>query len=101
MIYRENHTNQGEPEQRIMIPLIYFFPKIHIVMIQYVLSAGFMAKSEDECIQLAKETAMPTHDHPEGIKGAVATALAIHYCIGKKFAYCRNFAYFCNQKIAL
>ena len=40
-----------------------------------------MAKSEDECIQLAKETAMPTHDHPEGIKGAVATVLAIHYCM--------------------
>lgn len=46
-----------------------------------VSAAGFMAKSEDECIQLAKETAMPTHDHPEGIKGAVATALAIHYCM--------------------
>ena len=40
-----------------------------------------MAKSEEECVQLAKETAMPTHDHPEGIKGAVATALAIHYCM--------------------
>ena len=66
-----------------------------------VSAAGFMAKSEDECVQLAKETAMPTHDHPEGIKGAVATALAIHYCIGKKFAYSRNFAYFCNQQIAL
>lgn len=46
-----------------------------------VSAAGFMAKSEEECVQLAKETAMPTHDHPEGIKGAVATALAIHYCM--------------------
>lgn len=46
-----------------------------------VSAAGFLAKSKDECIRLATETAMPTHDHPEGIKGAVATALAIHYCM--------------------
>ena len=44
-----------------------------------VSSAGFMAKSEDECIALATRTAEPTHNHPEGIKGAVATALAIFY----------------------
>ena len=44
-----------------------------------VSAAGFMAKSEEECIDLATRTALPTHDHPEGIKGAVATALAIHY----------------------
>ena len=51
-----------------------------------------MAKSEDECIQLAKETAMPTHDHPEGIKGAVATALAIHYCMnGHDKEYIRKY----------
>jgi ADP-ribosylglycohydrolase len=42
-------------------------------------SAGWLAKSEDECIRLATETAAPTHNHPEGIKGAVATALAIFY----------------------
>ena len=44
-----------------------------------VSAAGFMARSEEECIKLATQTALPTHDHPEGIKGAVATALAIHY----------------------
>ena len=44
-----------------------------------VSAAGFMAKSKDECIELATKTALPTHDHPEGIKGAVATALAIYY----------------------
>ena len=42
-------------------------------------AAGFMAKSEEECINLATQTAMPTHNHPEGIKGAVSTALAIFY----------------------
>lgn len=44
-----------------------------------VSAAGFMAKSVDECIDMATQTALPTHDHPEGIKGAVATALAIYY----------------------
>ena len=42
-----------------------------------VSAAGFLAKTEDECIDLATRTALPTHNHPEGIKGAVATALAI------------------------
>lgn len=41
--------------------------------------AGFLAGSREECIELATRTAMPTHSHPEGIKGAVATALAIYY----------------------
>ena len=42
-------------------------------------SAGWLAQSEEECIRMASETAAPTHNHPEGIKGAVATALAIFY----------------------
>lgn len=53
--------------------------------------AGFLAKSEEECIDLATRTAMPTHNHPEGIKGAVATALAIFYCMeGKDKDYVRT-----------
>lgn len=44
-----------------------------------VSAAGFMAMTPIECIDLATRTAMPTHNHPEGIKGAVATALAIFY----------------------
>lgn len=38
-------------------------------------SAAWMAKSEEECIDLATKTAMPTHNHKEGIKGAVVAAL--------------------------
>lgn len=44
-----------------------------------VSAAGFMAKTKEECIEMATRTALPTHNHPEGIKGAVATALAIYY----------------------
>ena len=56
-----------------------------------VSAAGFMTKSVEECIDLAKKTALPTHDHPEGIKGAVATALAIFYGMqGKDKKYIRK-----------
>ena len=44
-----------------------------------VYAAGVMAKTKEECIDMATRTAMPTHNHPEGIKRAVATALAIFY----------------------
>lgn len=56
-----------------------------------VSAAGFMAKSAEECIELATRTALPTHDHPEGIKGAVATALAIFYAMqGESKEYIRQ-----------
>ena len=40
-------------------------------------SAGWLAQTEEECIRMAHETAAPTHNHPEGFKGAEATAVAI------------------------
>ena len=42
-------------------------------------SAGWLARTEEECIEKATETASPTHNHPEGIKGAVFTAIAIFH----------------------
>lgn len=50
-------------------------------------AAGFMAKDEEDCIYLAEKTASITHNHPEGIKGAIATSTAIYYLMnggGKK-----------------
>ena len=44
-------------------------------------SAGFLATSVEECTHLATLLAAPTHDHPEGIKGSVATALAVFYAV--------------------
>lgn len=56
-----------------------------------VSAAGFMAHTEEECVDLATQTALPTHDHPEGIKGAVATAFAIYHAMhGKDKAYIRS-----------
>lgn len=56
-----------------------------------VSAAAFLAQTKEECIELATQTALPTHNHPEGIKGAVATALAIFYCMqGKDKAFVRR-----------
>jgi len=39
---------------------------------------GLIAGSLDEALELAKISAEVTHDHPEGIKGAAATAAAVY-----------------------
>ena len=38
---------------------------------------SWVANSLEECIQLAKTSAEVTHNHPEGIKGAITIAIAI------------------------
>jgi ADP-ribosyl-[dinitrogen reductase] hydrolase len=38
---------------------------------------AYVAKTQDELLTLAFESAIPTHNHPEGIKGAQATAMMI------------------------
>lgn len=43
-----------------------------------VSSVGAVASSIEECLELAEKSASVTHNHPEGIKGAQATALAIY-----------------------
>ena len=47
-------------------------------------SAGWLTTSEEECIDMATKTAAPCHNHPEGIKGAVATALTIYHLMNGK-----------------
>ena len=38
---------------------------------------AYWARTMEECLDLAEKTALPTHNHPEGIKGAKAIAAAI------------------------
>ncbi len=40
---------------------------------------ALLADSLDEVLELARQSAVVTHNHPEGIKGAQATAMAIYY----------------------
>ena len=46
-----------------------------------VMPVAWYAKSFDECMDLARITAEVTHNHPEGIKGAQATAAIIFVLI--------------------
>ncbi len=39
--------------------------------------AGFLARSLDECLAMAARVTEVTHNHPEGMKGALATSHAI------------------------
>lgn len=56
-----------------------------------VSSAAWLAKTEEECIELATKTAIPTHNHEEGIKGAVVAALTIfHLKNGKDKEFVRT-----------
>lgn len=56
-----------------------------------VSGVAWIAKSEEECIDLAKRSAEVTHNHPEGIKGAIAVAVAIfHNKNGKDKEFIRN-----------
>ena len=43
-----------------------------------VSAVGWMFDSLEKTLEVAKETAIVTHNHPEGIKGAQATAVAIY-----------------------
>ncbi len=43
-----------------------------------VSACGFVASSMEEAIKLSKKVTEVTHNHPEGIKGAEATAVAIY-----------------------
>ena len=42
-----------------------------------VAPVGWFASSLEEALELARETAVVTHDHPEGVKGAKAVAAAV------------------------
>lgn len=49
-----------------------------------VSACGWAAKTLDEALELAKQSAQITHNHPEGIKGAQATATAIFLALSGK-----------------
>lgn len=46
-----------------------------------VSAVGAFAKSTDETLVLAEQSAAVSHNHPEGVKGAQATALAINLAL--------------------
>ena len=52
---------------------------------------GWVAKSEEEVKQLSKKVTEISHNHPDGLKGAEAVAMAVYLArIGKDKAYIRK-----------
>ena len=57
-----------------------------------VSSAGFVSKSLEEARILSRKVTEVTHNHPEGLKGAEATVVAIYMArMGKSILEIRNF----------
>lgn len=55
-------------------------------------ACGFVARSIDEAKKLSKKVTSVTHNHPEGIKGAEATAVAIYLArTGKSILEIRDY----------
>jgi ADP-ribosylglycohydrolase len=53
---------------------------------------GFLANSEEDVIDWATKVTKVTHNHPEGIKGAIVTAMCIYYAkVGKDKNFIRNY----------
>ena len=70
-------------EQRIVyITLVFTYPLLcecshNNGSAMRVSAVGCVANSVEQALELAKDSALPTHNHPEGIKGAQAIAVAI------------------------
>ncbi|PLS19168.1 hypothetical protein CVD28_01815 [Bacillus sp. M6-12] len=58
---------------------------------------GYIAKSVDEVLYFAEKSASATHNHPEGIKGAQAVALAIY--LAKQNSSKEEIKYFIESKL--
>ena len=57
-----------------------------------VSAAGWVGKTEEEVTDLAKRVTEVTHNHPEGMKGAIVTALSIYYArMGKSKEFLKEF----------
>ena len=57
-----------------------------------VSACAWYGKSEEEVIDLATKLTEVSHNHPEGIKGAVVTALSIYYAkIGKSKEFIKEY----------
>ena len=57
-----------------------------------VSACGWYGNNEEEVETLAKKVTKVTHNHPEGIKGAVVTAMCVYYArIGKDKEFIKNY----------
>ncbi len=72
------HAGYGSSFKRFLKSKTHMVPgSTHNGAAMRVSPVGFLADSLSECLELAKESALPSHDSPEAIAGAQAVAAAI------------------------
>lgn len=72
------HAGYGSSFKRFLANGSRMFPgSTHNGAVMRVSPVGYLASSLEECLDLAKESALPSHDSPQAIAGAQAAAVAI------------------------
>ena len=72
------HAGYGSSFKRFLASGSHMAPgSTHNGAVMRVSPVGFLASSLEECLDLARESALPSHDSPQAIAGAQAAAVAI------------------------
>ena len=72
------HAGYGSSFKRFLASGSHMAPgSTHNGAVMRVSPVGFLASSLEECLDLARESALPSHDSPQAIAGAQAAAAAI------------------------
>ena len=79
------HAGYGSSFKRFLANGSHMTPgSTHNGAVMRVSPVGYLASSIEECLELARESALPSHDSPQAIAGAQAAAAAIFMArIGK------------------
>ena len=73
------HAGYGSSFKRFLASGSHMVPgSTHNGAVMRVSPVGFLASSLEECLELARESALPSHDSPQAIAGAQAAAAAIY-----------------------
>lgn len=76
------HAGYGSSFKRFVSKGSKVYPgSTHNGAVMRVSPVGYLASSLEECLQLARESALPSHDSPQAIAGAQAAAAAIYMAL--------------------
>ena len=73
------HAGYGSSFKRFLAHGSHMTPgSTHNGAVMRVSPVGFLASSIEECLELSRESALPSHDSPQAVAGAQAAAAAIY-----------------------
>ena len=73
------HAGYGSSFKRFLASGSHMTPgSTHNGAVMRVSPVGFLASSLEECLELSRESALPSHDSPQAVAGAQAAAAAIY-----------------------